>query len=241
MYNLQNAVFEGVLTTALHTYMEWELDSLPSDEELSVMYPTSQKMLKKYRKKAKSAHRKGPVAVVYLRRVAVIFLAVISLIFGVMMTDADVRAAVVESVVTWCGKYVKIDFKNSSAPAQTKTNSNSESAPTPDMESLVIEYVPEGYILSTEIEEIGYREYLYMTETGEYLLISIENTNNIGIGLDVESSELEKFTVNGHEAYLSYNHTDQVGTLVFGNKVYTVSVTGIIAKSELIKIAENIK
>ncbi len=236
MYNsVQESVFEGILSAALVTYIESEMKLLPTDDELSVMYPTSEKRLKEYRKKAKQKQRKAPTAAVYLKRVAVIALAVISVAFGVLMTNEGVRAAIVKSFITWYDKYVEFDFSHYEEPEKEE-----ETDPITAVESLVIGYVPEGYVLSNSVEETGYREYSYMTDTGEYLLICLETSKGSSIGLDNENSDLEKFSLNGKDMYLAYNDTDGIGAIVFGNRMYMVSVSGLVAKDELIKVAENI-
>ncbi len=234
---LRDNVFDGILTAALNEFITEELRLLPTDDELSVMYPTSEKRLKQYRKKAKQKQRKAPTLPVHLKRIAVIALAVISVAFGVLMTNEGVRAAIVKSFITWYDKYVEFDFSRYEEPEKEEEE---ETDPLAAIDALVIGYVPEGYILSESVEDPGFRQYVYMTETGEYLVIEISTSKGSGIGLDNENSDLEKFSPNGKDMYISYNDTDQYGSVVFGNKMYVVSVSGLVAKDELIKVAENI-
>lgn len=234
---LRDNVFDGILTAALNEFITEELRLLPTDDELSVMYPTSEKQLKQYRKKAKQKQRKAPTLPVYLKRIAVIALAVISVTFGVLMTNEGVRAAIVKSFITWYDKYVEFDFSRYEEPEKEEEE---ETDPLAAIDALVIGYVPEGYILSESVEDPGFRQYVYMTDTGEYLVIEICTSNGSSIGLDHVNSDLEKLSLNGKDMYLSYNDTDQYGSIVFGNKMYTMSISGLIAKDELIKIAENI-
>ena len=233
---LRDNVFDGILTAALNEFITEELRLLPTDDELSVMYPTSEKQLKQYRKKAKQKQRKVPTLPVYLKRIAVIALAVISVVFGVLMTNEGVRAAIVKSFITWYDKYVEFDFSRYEEPEKEEE----ETDPLAAIESLVIGYVPDGYVLSDSVEETGYRQYFYMTETGEHLVIDISTSKGSSIGLDHENSDLEKLSLGGKDMYLSYNDTEGVGTIAFGNEMYTVLVSGIVTKDELIKIAENI-
>lgn len=234
---LRDNVFDGILTAALNEFITEELRLLPTDDELSVMYPTSEKQLKQYRKKAKQKQRKAPTLPVYLKRIAVIALAVISVTFGVLMTNEGVRAAIVKSFITWYDKYVEFDFSRYEEPEKEEEE---ETDPLAAIDALVIGYVPEGYILSESVEDPGFRQYVYMTDTGEYLVIEIGTSKDTSIGLDHVNSVLEKLSLNGKDMYLSYNDTDQYGSIVFGNKMYTMSISGLIAKDELIKIAENI-
>lgn len=240
MYNkVHDKVFEALMTVALDQIIYEEDESCPSDEKLAKMYPTSKKMMRKYRNKVKERWYRNPLPVVYLKRVSIIALAVISVMFGVLSTSGEVRAAIVNTVVTWHDKYVNIDLYAENNIDESESQTETEEGP--DANTLVVGYIPQEYILSSSTEEIDHREYLYMTDTGEYLLISFYSSKNADIGLDIQNSEYEQFVVNGNDAFLSYNDTDQYGTIVFGNRIYTVTVSGLISKDELIKISENIK
>ena len=66
MYNkVQDQVFEGILTAALNEYIVEELKSVPSDEEIAEMYPTSIKLKKRYQRKAKEKKYQLPLPLVY--------------------------------------------------------------------------------------------------------------------------------------------------------------------------------
>ena len=65
MYSkVQDEVFEGIITAALNEFIIEEMNSLPSDEEISKMYPAPKKLIKKYRRKVKEREYKLPVPLV---------------------------------------------------------------------------------------------------------------------------------------------------------------------------------
>lgn len=113
-HNVKEEVFDGILKAALYEYI-YDLDkSLPSDEEIAQMYPISRKEARKYKRIAKVNKYRAPLTVVYLRRAAAAVLVAVSLSFGLLATSAKVRAAIVDTVVEWYDKYIKIDFGNAS-------------------------------------------------------------------------------------------------------------------------------
>ena len=82
MYNSYNDdIFDAILTTAFHMYWDKELASMPSDEELAEMYPVPQKQVRQMLRYAKRLEYNTPIAIVYLRRFAVVCLVILSLTF----------------------------------------------------------------------------------------------------------------------------------------------------------------
>lgn len=241
MYSkVQDEVFEGIITAALNEFIIEEMNSLPSDEEISKMYPAPKKLIKKYRRKVKEREYKLPLPLVYFKRIAFVCLVVISVSFGVLATSEQVRAAIADTVVTWFDKYVQIDFgKKSESPKVDE--STSQITEIPNVSDLNFYYVPEGFELASSTEDTNLREYIYTAENGDYLIISICATETTEIAVDAEDNEYEKMSINGNDAYVLYSDTDRAGTLVTGNSVYTIMISSILEKSDLIKVAENIK
>ena len=238
MYNkVKDNVFDGILTAVFNEFIAEEMRLLPTDDELSVMYPTSEKQLKQYRKKAKQMQKKAPTLSVYLKRIAIIALAVISAAFGVLMTNEGVRAAIVESFITWYDKYVEFDFSRYEEPEKEEEG---ETDPLAAIDALVIGYIPKGFELTSSDEKSGHREYMYTSDNGDYITIGIYDSKYSDIGVDSENTEYEVISVNGREAHLMYDENDRCGVLLFGNSEYYVSIMALTDKSELIKIAENI-
>lgn len=232
-HNVKEEVFDGILKAALNEYI-YELDkSLPSDEEIAQMYPISRKKARKYKRIAKVNKYRAPLTIVYFRRAVAAVLVAVSLSFGLLATSAKVRAAIVDTVVEWYDKYIKIDFGNAS-DADTDTE-------MPDFKSLNIAYIPDGFEQTSSDESEYSREYLYTADNGDYVFIGIYSSESTQLAADIEYSEYEKITINGNDAYIMYDEAERMGMAVIGNSEYTVFITSFSERSDLIKIAENIK
>ena len=238
MYNkVREQVFEGIITAALNEYIAEELDAVPSDEEIAKMYPTSLKMKKHYQRKAKEKKYQLSLPLVYCKRLAVAFFVVVTLSFGILMTNSDVRAAVSNTVVTWYEKFVQIDF---SKTEDTYDTDDTESS-IPEFTDLEIGYIPLKYVLSSSTEDLYYREYIYTSDDGDYMLIGLYSSEATEIATDIELMEYEQIIINGNNAYILYDDIERMGSLIAGNNKYTILITSISEKEEIIKVAENIK
>lgn len=239
--NMTDDIFDGILKTAFEEYLEKELEKVPSDEELAEMYPVSQKSLKKAQRRLKEIKFRKSLPLLYLQRAAVVVLVCVTVCFGVFITSEKVRAAIVDTVVEWFDEYVKIDFSKDSTDEDTVDNSE-ETTTTAEADSLEIGYIPEGFELTSIIDETDYtRRYMYTSPSGDYIMIGIYSLESVQASVDIELSEYEKISVNGNDAYLLYNKEERCGSLTFRNNRYTMFISCILDKTELIKVAENIK
>ncbi len=245
MYNkVQEEIFDGMLRAALKEYVIQEGNALPPKEELDKKYPSSKKELKKYLRIAKARKYNISLPLLYLRRAAVVFLVLVSVTFGVFVTNGKVRASIRDAVVEWFDKYASVSFSESadkSNTSETDAESTSEAEEIPDLKDLKIGYIPEGFELSNNLEKENKREYTYLSKNGACIMVGIYSSNGRGSGFDIEYSKYEEMQINGNEAYVSYDETEQIGSLVCGNNKYTIYISGDGNKSDLIKIAENIK
>lgn len=239
MYSkVQDEVFEGILTAALNEFIETEMNSMPSDEEIAKMYPAPKKLIKVYRRKAKEQKYHIPLPFLYLKRVAVVFLAIISISFGVLATSEEVRAAIVNTVVTWYDKFIQLDFTRSD---ETIEQNGESTEPIINVSDLVIGYIPSQYELASSTEESQFREYIYTTESGDYMLIGIYSSESTEVANDIEVMNYEQLTINGNEAYILYNESERMGSVIIGNRGYTIVISSISEKEDILKVAENIK
>lgn len=245
MYNnVQDNLFEGLLTAALNEFVAEELAAAPSDEELAKEYPISQKMLKYYRRKAKEKNLKSPLALVYLKRAAVILLITVSVAFGILMTSEDVRAAIVETFITWYEDYIKFDFSKTKTPVDTDKPIDTDETvdPITEIANMEFTYIPSGFELIQAIEDIGSRDYIYMKEDGCNLVVGVCLSDGSSFAVNNnEDMDYEILSINGKEMYVSYNEVEKAGNIVYGNKDYMVTISGVLPKEEMIKVVEGIK
>ncbi len=239
MYNRVNdEVFEGILTAALHEFMEIDAAALPSDETMREMYPVPKNGVKKYRRIAKRQKHGVPMWTVYFKRAVIAVLVLATVSFGIMLTNDSVRAAIAETVLTWYDKYVKIDFSKSDDKPNNETD-----APIPETvtyKDLKIGYIPEGFVESFFMEDNGFCNYMYSAENGDLIDIIIAESGIIEFSADTEKGEFEEIDINGNKGYLNYNEEERTGGITFGNSVYAVQISFTADKEEAIKIAESI-
>ena len=232
-HKISDAVFEGMLAAALEEYVNTSAEATPTDEALEEMYPLPKRLARKYKKIAKARKYKLPLPLIYLRRVAVVLLAFVSLTFVILATNSNVRAAVTDAIVQWYKEYINIDFG--------KLPDSDASDEIPDLDALRIGYIPDGFELTSSNEDSDLREYVYATVDEKILIVGLYSSETADVGVDIEDVTFEEITINDDQAFLSYNESFGVGTLVVGNSKYMIVISGELEKSELIKIAENIK
>lgn len=242
MYNnVQENLFEGLLTAALNEFVAEELALTPSDEELAKTYPTSQKMLKYYRRKAKEKKLNSPLPLVYLKRAAIIMLITVSVAFGILLTSEDVRAAIAETFIAWHETFVVMDFTKLSEQAN-KDNDGETTEQVLDVRKFEIDYIPSDFILDSVVSEDRVsREYIYMSENGDYIFLGIYISEYTEFLADTELSTYESIQLNNNDAYLFYNDAERYASVILYDSNYCVIITGTMEKNEAIKIAENIK
>ena len=258
MYNkVQNGILDALLGVCFTDFVSEEEKNLPSDEEISKMYPAPKRVPRKYLRRAKAKKYNLPVALVYLKRVATVCLVVLSVAFGVLITVEGVREEIADTVMTWLDKYTNFDYSKSNVSALPgKNNSEAEENNSEAEENnsdtnadvvlqyiadLNIGYIPEGFELSESIEDTWYREYVYYNEVGDFLFIGIYDSESSETGIDNEDVEYEKLTIDGREIHVFYDEVERTGTVITGNNMYYIAMTGMCEKEELIKIIENIK
>ncbi len=248
--NVQNEVFNGYLTACFKQFLAEEEAKLPSDEEISKMYPKAKKVPRKYIRRAKAKKYNKPLYRVYLRRAATVCLVLLSLAFGVIIAAEGVREAIADTVMTWFDKYTTFDYSKSNVSALPGKNNSEAEENNSDtnadvvfqyMSDLKIGYIPEGFELSESFEDPGYREFFYYNEVGDYLIIGIYNSEYSETDLDNEDVEYEKIITDGREIHVLYDEVARAGNVITGNSSYYIAITGICEREELIKIIENIK
>ena len=84
-------------------------------------------------------------------------------------------------------------------------------------------------------------KYTYTSVDGEFVFITIYSPGTIIHSGDIELSKYEKITINGNEGYVFYNDVERSGAMFLKKDEYIISLSCMMAKSEMIKVAENIK
>ena len=230
MKDEKNDLFDQLFSKALKECIDSEIEKLPSDEELKKQFPFSKKYVKQAVRRLKAKKYRRPLAIVYLQRVGVVFLAVTTILFGVLLLNDSVRASVSKAIINVSEQFFDISFIDE--------NSNKEE--TVDVNSLKIGYIPEGFKLKKKTIFDGYQEFHYYDEKDNPIFIKISKSKNKHM-VDKEDVSIEYMKINGYEACV-VSSLDSVSTvLIMGNGNIQIDISAVLEKEEVIKIAKNIK
>lgn len=231
--NFDEEIFDAVLQRVFCDYTDEQIASYPDCAELSKKYPLPKKEKRAFDRAAEETKYNKSLVRVYLSRAAVIFLCIITLAAGVMLSSSQVRAAVKNVFVEWFDRYARFSF------VSTDTSVNDFES----IEDVEIGYVPDEYeLIGTDgIDgEIAYiyslnnsNDYMYMVEVFENGAVELFPDNNY--------SEYTKLQINGRDAWIIYDNDNGSGTLILVGAKISVSISGYLPKKELIKIAESLK
>lgn len=227
---LNEDLFDTVLQRAFCDYTDEQLASYPDCETLAKKYPLPKKEKHAFDRAAKQMKHNKSLVRVYLSRAAVIFLCIIALGAGAMMTSPTVRAAVKNVIVEWFDKYTHFSF------VATDTGSGDFE----NVEDVKIGYIPDGYELINTDESSVSITYVYSSNNTD-LLIDIFENGASELFPDNERSKYSIIQINGHESWIIYDEENISGTLILIGSKVSVSISGSLPKKEFIKIAECIK
>ena len=248
--NKKNRNFEDILLTgAFEEYLRREDEKLPSDGELREKFPPREEECRKY---GEMARRKGRAssAMVILKRVAVITLAVISVTFALLMMDKNVRAAVTGTIIRIFDDHTDVSFND--------PNSEVNFFEGKGIHDITVGYVPEGLYLHHYPEEgttetrtaifIQATEEISYKSTAPYVMIMIYTSDESALFSDEAYEVTERITINGMDAFVEtlFTHrkgeTLEWGRLVFGDKNIVIDMIWLgVSREEAIKIAESIR
>ncbi len=226
MAKTDDKLFDELLTKAFNEQYKKETAQTPKTG-LDKLYPFKAEHMKDARSLSKKKKHK-PIWMNHVAKAAAIALCVITAGFGILMTDEGIRGTVSDAVTHWVDEYISIDFTG----ARDKEKI--------DITKTDIGYIPQGYTLTDDRSDKDSVSHVYSNEKGEYIIIDILSSADIELMTDNRKHDVEKYNVNGYEGYISYSEDMKQGSVYFGNKHFTVAISGMIDKDELIKTAENI-
>lgn len=224
---LRDELFEVVLRQAVYDADMEDLEELPPEEELNRKYPISKKDLKEFERLQKAQTRGISVRTMLARRVAIIAITVLAVVFGGLMLHPDIRAGVSHIVVQQFEKFNLFSHDESGEAKHFLT-----------VDDVIIGYIPEGFELTNEIVNETRRTYCYVKGENDFIL-SIVLSAWTEVGVDNEH-DYEIRYINHRELHISYDNKTQSGAIVIPDETVTITISGNIAKEELVRIAENI-
>ena len=219
--SVNSKMFDLLLMEAFLRYEEKLNGEIPSDTELSVRYPLPEKEKRsvvKYQKKVAKEKKYGrPMYVVFLRRAVAIVLIAVSVLFGSLLMNEKVRAAVSNAIVQIFEKYVKL------IPWNTEEKSDSMNIYDYD----VLSHIPDGYetVKAREIQTM--REFGFVNEEGYDLYVCVRYDEGFEISIDNDNSIIEMIEIDGNEAFRQIELSEEppfVSVIVIkGNIVFQIN------------------
>ncbi len=226
----KNKIFNAILAEALEDCLDDELkkyDEIKFDRthEFSPQY----KM--KRRKIINSVGRKNRIKKykhIAVRSVISIA-AAFGLVFGVLLTQPEVYAAVKNVFRSVFDKYDKYEYVSEELTVENFDD------------SFRLGYVPDGYFLSNGSYSLAYVSLTYTNEKDK-ILFKYGIADSLTASYDNEHNSFETFSSDGIEYYYyKSNDEDFYSTLLWYENGYAFSLNAQLSKDELIKIAENIE
>jgi hypothetical protein len=155
---MDDNVFEALFRQAIIDEYNKEIESIPQKSKLISLVSLSPEFDKRMKKLFLQDRRKDILTKIeyYGKRVAVVFLLVITIISFILLTNPEVRAAIKNVLIEWYDKYTSIIFRGQ------------ETNDTGDIKEFVPEYLPEGFKKSWVSIEGNITDIEYVNELGPY-------------------------------------------------------------------------
>lgn len=227
---IDNQLFDSILTEALKDRSKIYLSNIPSEDELSMQLEFSDgfkdkmsKLMGRYRRMAD--RRK---VFIYTKRFVAGILIAAGLGFGVLMLSQPVRAAVQNVIIQWFDKYTQFDFQSDSTEVEFK--------------EYTLGYLPEGFVETDYFTATGYVSIEYEDLNGNDIIFEYSTSEGLSVGLDNENSTYSIINLNGTEAHLfESNEEGRRSYLLWTHDGYTFTIGSNLSIEEIIKIEENLK
>ena len=221
---LQDELFESLLKAAVIENALEEMDEWIDDEtilkEIEVPKLYDDRVIKTYHKIVKKQTIKKWNN--YSKKIAIIFLVVVSGIFGLLLQSDKVRAACYQVIVEFCDKYVGFDF-----------NSFSESP-----KKITVGYIPEGYV-EIENKTDDFKVFiLYQNEMKKEIVLQYF-FHSPNITIDNEHYIITTYDNNSKYFFLSQDENFP-NVLLWYDNTGCYMIEGDISKEELFKMQKNI-
>lgn len=229
---LKEKIFDLVLKEALQECLDRELQEIDEMVANSPPHEFSPQFEKRMKKLINSIGREDRIKK-YTQiciKVVVTAAAIMGVLFGGLLTQPTVYAAVQNVIRTVFDRYDKYDYIGNELTVENFNN------------DIRLGYVPEGYYLSSGYYSRAAVLLTYVNENKNEIMFDYGIADGVSGVYDNEHNSYSNFTINGIEYYY-YESTDNdfYDTLVWYKGGYAFSILAHLSKEELVKIAENIK
>ncbi|WP_406241879.1 DUF4367 domain-containing protein [Tissierella carlieri] len=223
-------VFEALFRQAIIDDFNEEIDSIPTNEQFAEIYSFSIdfeiRMKKLFTRDRRRSSFKN--AMLYSRKVASILIIVLGLLFGTLLFNNEVRAAVGKVLVEWYDKFTSFTFRDDEVIGEKK--------------DWTLNYLPKGYALKN-YEVLGRITNIEFTNNqGDKIRFSYRLEEGItNISVDNENHEINSYVILDKEAFSITAVNDKFDNGVIWNmEGHTFDLWGKVPVDELKKVAESI-
>lgn len=228
---VDNIVFDSILTRALIDNSKDYLSKIPSEIELSSKLDFSDEFLNKMNtiiaKLNKEKSKRNMV--VYFKKSVAGILIVAGLIFGMLMLSQPVRATIQNVISEWFEKYTRFEFQSDKVEIETTYYK---------LGYIPMDFTETDYFSFDEITVMEYTNFIDNKIIFEYS----PTTDDYSINLDNENSDYKSITLNSFDAYLFESKIEgERNYLLWDNSGYTFKLISELNVDELIKISESVK
>ena len=222
---------KSVIYEAFDMYYLDYCKTLPSNEELS--YITFTKEFEEKMEKLIERERKFYFYWINTasKRVAIVILAIIISLTSITFSVKAIREPVIRFVVETFQKFSNVIFTNDKSEDNILLDDNFT------LEIVKPNYIPDGYILESEYNDIMGYQAMYVNNDSSIMYMQLVNDESV-VQANTENVTYENIIINGLDAISYYNKG--VNTIILSTNKYVYTVEGSISKDILIKIAESI-
>lgn len=227
---VNDVVFEALFRQAVIDDFNEEIDSIPTNEQLANIYTFSPEFEMRMKKLFIKDRRRSLLkdTMLYSRRVASVLIIVLGLLFGTLLFNTEVRAAVGKVLVEWYEKFTSFTFNADKVIDEKK--------------DWTLNYLPEGYELKN-YEVLGRITNIEFTNNqGDKIRFSYRPEEGItNISVDNENHEISSYVILDKEAFSITAVNDKFDNgLIWNMEGHTFDLWGKIPVDELKKVAESI-
>jgi hypothetical protein len=240
--NDDDILFEAMLRQAVIKVQMKEMAALPSDEELRETYTFSERHNRRM-KKIFAAERRREIFV-SVRRWSKVAAAIIcvtaTVLFGILLTSSEVRAAVRNVFVRFYDGFARIEFIEPelpicSAPIDSPAEINRVAT------EFTLGFIPEGYeLIDSEVLGDGIFN-VFMDADGNLLIWDI-NTTDAAVAVDTDNTDYRTEAHEGIEYHIFESRSEgYLSTVVWTQDGFVFNLTGLLDIDELMRIAFSVE
>lgn len=217
-----------ILKEALRISMERELETIPSNASLKDYHSFSMDLEKKMKRLIKKANIKYVNINKFRVRKSIVAASLILVIVTASMSVEAIRIPVIRLTEKIYKEFSEIMFENK----------DDIEVPQKIEEVYVPAYIPEGYTLTEEVDNMRSMHFWYYTnEEGQE--ISVEQfVFRVSMSVDTEGITTEEITINDMNGIIYTKRG--LTTIIVNDNRYVHFVSGYESREELIKIVESL-